>query len=116
MAARLAAEDEKAKEKVGVATTASTSAGAGTVGVAGRVVGVGAAGTGVGAGVNPGSSSRSRESVLVSSTPGPVRGLLASQLSKRFPSVLDPQTGSLVWGAPPVDRIGRLGDKNDRPQ
>ena len=112
MAARLAAEDEKAKEKekVGVATTASTSTGAGVN------AGVGAAVVGTGAGVNPGSSSPSRESVLVSSTPGPVRGLLASQLSKRFPSILDPQTGSFVWGAPPVDRIGRLGDKNDRPQ
>ncbi|PAV21053.1 hypothetical protein PNOK_0368000 [Pyrrhoderma noxium] len=113
LAARLAAEDEKAKEKekVGVATTST-----GTVGVAASGVGVVGAAVGTGAGVNPGSSSRSRESVLVSSTPGPVRGLLASQLSKRFPSILDPQTGSLVWGAPPVDRIGRLGDKNDRPQ
>ncbi|EJD01347.1 uncharacterized protein FOMMEDRAFT_169486 [Fomitiporia mediterranea MF3/22] len=43
------------------------------------------------------------------------RGVLAAHLHRHFPQVLDPASRSLVWGAPPVDRIGRLGDKNDRP-
>lgn len=43
------------------------------------------------------------------------QGMLASQLERSFPSLLDPTSKTFVWGAPPVDRIGRLGDKNDRP-
>ncbi|THH12378.1 hypothetical protein EW145_g37 [Phellinidium pouzarii] len=43
-----------------------------------------------------------------------VRGVLASQLVKRFPKILDPTSKTLVWGAPPVDHLGRIGDRNDR--
>ncbi|KAI5124849.1 hypothetical protein M0805_007283 [Coniferiporia weirii] len=53
-------------------------------------------------------------SAVVAGT-APVRGVLASQLVKYFPNALDPASKTLVWGAPPVERIGRLGDKVDRP-
>jgi cytochrome c oxidase assembly factor 3 len=36
------------------------------------------------------------------------RGLLGS-LDARFPRLLDPEGKSMVFGAPPVDRIGRIG-------
>lgn len=36
------------------------------------------------------------------------RGLL-QHLDKRFPHLLDPQKKTLVWGAPPIDNIGKLG-------
>lgn len=39
------------------------------------------------------------------------RGVVASLLWQRYPQLLDPKTKTLVWGAPPVDRIGRVGDK-----
>ncbi|EPQ58950.1 hypothetical protein GLOTRDRAFT_69997 [Gloeophyllum trabeum ATCC 11539] len=38
------------------------------------------------------------------------RGILAKALYYHFPSLLDPRTKTLVWGAPPVDRVGRVGD------
>lgn len=38
------------------------------------------------------------------------RGLLAAVLEQYFPRALDPQTRTLVWGAPAVDNIGRLKD------
>jgi len=40
-------------------------------------------------------------------TSAPSRGLL-QQLDSRFPRLLDPQRKTLVWGAPPVDNIGRM--------
>ncbi|KAF7307735.1 Coiled-coil-56 domain-containing protein [Mycena kentingensis (nom. inval.)] len=43
-------------------------------------------------------------------TPQP-RGVLAALLDARFPTLLDPKRKTLVWGAPPVDNIGWLGDK-----
>ena len=39
------------------------------------------------------------------------RGVLATLLDERFPWLLDPTRKTLVWGAPPVDRIGSLGEK-----
>ncbi|KZT29386.1 hypothetical protein NEOLEDRAFT_1128119 [Neolentinus lepideus HHB14362 ss-1] len=42
-------------------------------------------------------------------SPAP-RGLLARYLDSRFPGLLDPRTKTFVWGAPPVDRVGRIGD------
>ncbi|KAJ7181588.1 hypothetical protein C8R43DRAFT_869789 [Mycena crocata] len=39
------------------------------------------------------------------------RGVLVTLLDGRFPWLLDPTRKTLVWGAPPVDNIGRLGDK-----
>jgi cytochrome c oxidase assembly factor 3, fungi type len=46
-----------------------------------------------------------------SMTSGKVKaqGLLA-QLDGKFPRFLDPEGKTMVWGAPPVDRIGRLED------
>ncbi|KAM5534834.1 hypothetical protein V8D89_011550 [Ganoderma adspersum] len=47
------------------------------------------------------------------SLPTPVsgtrRGILPPLFERRFPRLLDPQTGTLVWNAPPVDNGGKLG-------
>ena len=37
------------------------------------------------------------------------QGLLAL-LDARLPGLLDPEGKTVVWGAPPVDRIGRVGE------
>lgn len=46
------------------------------------------------------------------SLPTPVsgtrRGILPPLLERRFPRLLDPQTGTFVWNAPPVDNVGKL--------
>ena len=42
------------------------------------------------------------------------RGVLPPLLERRFPKVLDPSTGTLVWGAPPLDNLGKLGDRTRR--
>lgn len=42
---------------------------------------------------------------------GEPKGALARELAKRYPGVLDPTAGTLVWGAPSVDRIGKMGDR-----
>lgn len=36
------------------------------------------------------------------------RGVLAPLMERYYPRLLDPTNGTIVWGAPPVDRIGRL--------
>ncbi|KAG6820685.1 hypothetical protein H0H93_013203 [Arthromyces matolae] len=36
------------------------------------------------------------------------RGIL-QHLDGRFPRLLDPENKTLVWGAPPVDNVGKLG-------
>lgn len=38
------------------------------------------------------------------------RGLLVPILERRFPRLLDPSRKTLIWGAPPVDNVGRLRD------
>ena len=38
------------------------------------------------------------------------RGVLPQLLEHRIPRLFDPATGTLVWGAPPVDNVGRLRD------
>ena len=38
------------------------------------------------------------------------RGLLPPLADRYFPRLLDPSTKTLVWGAPPVDSVGRLSD------
>ena len=38
------------------------------------------------------------------------KGILAPLLDRRYPRFLDPTRKTLVWGAPSVDRIGRLRD------
>jgi len=48
------------------------------------------------------------------STKYPVRGVLPSlerRLSGRF-SFLDPERKTLVWGAPPLDDMGKIGNKS----
>jgi len=40
-----------------------------------------------------------------------LRGLLARNLHHYAPSLFDPVGKSLVWGAPPVDKIGRISDR-----
>lgn len=39
------------------------------------------------------------------------RGVIASLLWEQYPGLLDPTTKTLIWGAPPVDRVGKLGDR-----
>ena len=39
------------------------------------------------------------------------RGILPPLLAPRFPNAFDPSTGTLVWGAPSVDNVGRLWDR-----
>ncbi|PSR81025.1 hypothetical protein PHLCEN_2v6556 [Hermanssonia centrifuga] len=36
------------------------------------------------------------------------RGVVASLLYERYPQLLDPASKTLVWGAPPVDNIGKF--------
>ena len=38
------------------------------------------------------------------------KGILAPLLDRRYPRLLDPTSKTLIWGAPSVDRIGRLCD------
>ncbi|OCH96020.1 hypothetical protein OBBRIDRAFT_787869 [Obba rivulosa] len=52
--------------------------------------------------------------VVVASTSNQPRGLLAPLLARHFPRLLDPTTKTLVWGAPPVDRVGKLRDSLPR--
>jgi len=39
------------------------------------------------------------------------RGLLVELLDSKYPGLLDPSRKTLVWGAPPVDRVGKTSDK-----
>ncbi|KAL1939943.1 hypothetical protein VTO73DRAFT_9278 [Trametes versicolor] len=39
------------------------------------------------------------------------RGVLPPLLEPRFPSLLDPSSKTIVWGAPPVDKVGRMWDR-----
>jgi len=43
---------------------------------------------------------------------GQPRGVLATLIDKKFPNsgFLDPSRKTLVWGAPPVDSVGKMGD------
>lgn len=45
------------------------------------------------------------------STPAKTRGVLAGLAERRMPELLDRRGKTFVWGAPPVDRFGRLGDR-----
>ena len=38
------------------------------------------------------------------------KGVLVPLLERYYPRLLDPASKTLIWGAPPVDRIGRLRD------
>jgi len=40
----------------------------------------------------------------------PRRGILVAALDQTFPWLLDPVQKTLVWGAPPVENVGRLSD------
>ena len=51
---------------------------------------------------------------VVTPLPGPVsrtRGVLSLLLERYYPRLLDPTSKTLVWGAPPVDRVGHLRDQ-----
>ncbi|KAF8076783.1 hypothetical protein FPV67DRAFT_1559171 [Lyophyllum atratum] len=41
----------------------------------------------------------------------PRRGVL-QHLDRKLPRLLDPQRKTLVWGAPPVDQIGKVGGRS----
>jgi cytochrome c oxidase assembly factor 3 len=60
-------------------------------------------------GFTPKSSSARSSTTSVVLSPLPVtRGILAPLLERNFPRLLDPMRKTLVWGAPPVDKIGRM--------
>lgn len=48
--------------------------------------------------------------VKAATAPSIHRGLLVPILERHFPRLLDPSRKTLIWGAPPVDNIGRLRD------
>lgn len=55
---------------------------------------------------------------VVAPLPGLVprpRGVLSPLLERYYPRLLDPTSKTLVWGAPPVDRVGHLRDETRRP-
>lgn len=39
------------------------------------------------------------------------RGILPTIADRYFPRLLDPSTKTLIWGAPPVDSVGKLSDR-----
>jgi len=39
------------------------------------------------------------------------RGVLTELLDRRFPGLLEPTQKTLVWGAPPVDDVGKLWER-----
>jgi len=43
----------------------------------------------------------------------PARGVLVQLLDRPFPRLLDPEQKTLVWGAPPVDDIGKMKDASE---
>ena len=45
--------------------------------------------------------------------PAACRGLLAQILDARHPTVLDPKRKTMVWGAPPVDKIGTMKESSE---
>ena len=51
---------------------------------------------------------------VVTPLPEPVpqaKGVLSPLLDRYYPRVLDPTNKTLVWGAPPVDRVGKVRDR-----
>jgi cytochrome c oxidase assembly factor 3 len=53
----------------------------------------------------------SRTSPTATTSSTQPRGIVAKYLDQRYPSVLDPQRKTLVWGAPPVDSIGKDSER-----
>jgi len=39
------------------------------------------------------------------------RGVMYAALGNRFPGLFEPTRKTLIWTAPPVDNIGRIGDR-----
>jgi len=52
-------------------------------------------------------------SVAVQAVVSRPRGVLVPTVERHFPRLLDPSRKTFVWGAPPVDNIGRLSDSID---
>lgn len=58
----------------------------------------------------PDSDSNSTQADILARSPSrsPPRGVLAPILDRAFPHLLDPTRKTLVWGAPPVNDLGRM--------
>jgi cytochrome c oxidase assembly factor 3, fungi type len=56
-------------------------------------------------------SVKSSPSVAIMAASGAPKGVVAALLDRTYPRALDPTRKTLVWGAPSVDKIGRLGDR-----
>jgi len=57
------------------------------------------------------------EPVKPPTTPDPDtggRGVLVKLLQPTYPGLFDPTRKTLVWGAPPVDNVGRTSDRNSQ--
>lgn len=39
------------------------------------------------------------------------KGVVAAYLDRHYPQALDPTRKTLVWGAPPLDNIGKIGGR-----
>ncbi|KAI0080863.1 hypothetical protein K474DRAFT_1657360 [Panus rudis PR-1116 ss-1] len=55
---------------------------------------------------------KGKENVLAvtSSSATRPRGIVTALLAERYPRLFDPQSKTLVWGAPPVDNNGKMRD------
>jgi len=40
------------------------------------------------------------------------RGLVTAAIAERYPGIFDPSSRTLVWGAPPVDNVGKIGTRS----
>ncbi|KAF8528830.1 hypothetical protein BU17DRAFT_37908 [Hysterangium stoloniferum] len=45
--------------------------------------------------------------------PNQPRGLLVVSLGRSYPWLFEPMRQTLVWGAPPIDHIGRIQDRTE---
>ncbi|KAF9238835.1 hypothetical protein BU15DRAFT_47345 [Melanogaster broomeanus] len=101
--------DEEAKELIKGRAAASPGTGAGGVPPsASKDAVVDAAAAVVPVVVSAAASNEGRTSPSVA----PPRGVLAPILDRTFPRLLDPTRKTLVWGAPPLDNIGRVNLKS----
>ena len=102
-------DEARALREAGVGANKTGSAAAGTTGS--TTVGLASAST-----TSQGSvEDRTKDLVKLGGDAGVVernestRGLL-QHLDQRFPWLLDPQRKTFVWGAPPVDNVGKMRD------
>lgn len=95
--------DEEAREMM----RGKETGGGASLLAADEVEGVDVAGAGVSRESASALASESTRAGVVRQQPRP-RGVLAPTLDRAFPHLLDPTRKTLVWGAPPLDDLGRV--------